>query len=341
MKLSLNYKITDLKERQSIVEKICKTHSNELNEYNLEALADYILNSLEKEERKQKKILNDNRMSTVKKREVSMEGLVEKFKTGEDGFYQIIRQDKNMLLSPAHKITKKDYETIPFLSQIKESIDLLKQIKNRNYIAHAAIINLFQTQYIVKEAYLKPARSTSYSSIDVHNKNWIDYLDFTNPDHVSALLKGYSKIKSEYIDVIEGDMYWILIDFENLIEEKIKDDFPIYYDILISRIEGVRNETIQTDLFAKFGKTYSIEYISSLFNQKIPKLIALKAKEMEVEWYYTVEKKGNWKQCGRCGQIKLAHPLFFSLNKSSKDGYYSICKKCRNQKKERQLTRCI
>ena len=33
------------------------------------------------------------------------------------------------------------------------------------------------------------------------------------------------------------------------------------------------------------------------------------------------------------GQIKLAHNKFFSRNKSSKDGYYSICKDCRNKKK--------
>ena len=32
------------------------------------------------------------------------------------------------------------------------------------------------------------------------------------------------------------------------------------------------------------------------------------------------------------GAIKLAHNKFFSKNSSSKDGFYSICKSCRNKK---------
>ena len=51
-----------------------------------------------------------------------------------------------------------------------------------------------------------------------------------------------------------------------------------------------------------------------------------------LEWYYTEKEVGYWKRCSRCGQIKLGHSKFFSKNKSSKDGWYSICKECRNKK---------
>ena len=44
-------------------------------------------------------------------------------------------------------------------------------------------------------------------------------------------------------------------------------------------------------------------------------------------------EKGKYKKCSRCGQIKLAHNKYFSKNKTSKDGFYSICKCCRSQKK--------
>ena len=53
---------------------------------------------------------------------------------------------------------------------------------------------------------------------------------------------------------------------------------------------------------------------------------------------YTEEEKGQWKRCSRCGEIKLAHNKFFSKNKTSKDGFYSICKKCRNKKTKKQDT---
>jgi len=49
-------------------------------------------------------------------------------------------------------------------------------------------------------------------------------------------------------------------------------------------------------------------------------------------WYYLQKEKGKWKKCSRCGQVKLAHNKFFSKNNSSKDGFYSICKSCRNNK---------
>ena len=47
-----------------------------------------------------------------------------------------------------------------------------------------------------------------------------------------------------------------------------------------------------------------------------------------------MREKGKWKRCSRCGEIKLANNIFFSKNGSSKDGFYSICKDCRNRKKD-------
>ena len=57
---------------------------------NLEQLADYLVFSMEKQERKEKKILTDNRLKTVNKRELSFEGLASKFDHGEDSIYPLI-----------------------------------------------------------------------------------------------------------------------------------------------------------------------------------------------------------------------------------------------------------
>jgi hypothetical protein len=51
-----------------------------------------------------------------------------------------------------------------------------------------------------------------------------------------------------------------------------------------------------------------------------------------LDYYYQEIEKGKWKKCTRCGQIKLAHNKYFSKNKTSKDGFYSICKECRSAK---------
>ena len=60
---------------------------------------------MEKQERKEKRILTENRMSTVNKRETSFEGLVGQFENGEDGIYNLITQDKNIIFQPKVSIT--------------------------------------------------------------------------------------------------------------------------------------------------------------------------------------------------------------------------------------------
>lgn len=82
----------------------------------LEILADYLILCMEKQERKEKRILTENRMSTVNKRETSFEGLVGQFENGEDGIYNLITQDKNIIFQPKVSITQKDLEEIPLLA---------------------------------------------------------------------------------------------------------------------------------------------------------------------------------------------------------------------------------
>lgn len=114
--------------------------------------------------------------------------------------------------------------------------------------------------------------------------------------------------------------------------EKALAEEPLYRQIVIDKIDGMQNIEIQQDLFARFGKTHSLEYISSLWRKKIPNLIASAAEDQVLDWHYLIKEKGKYKRCSRCGQIKLAHNKYFSKNKTSKDGFYSICKECRNSK---------
>ena len=65
---------------------------------------------------------------------------------------------------------------------------------------------------------------------------------------------------------------------------------------------------------------------------RIAKILSEKAKEDYLIWYYSEVEYGTWKRCSRCGEVKLAHNRFFSKNNTSKDGWYSICKECRNSK---------
>jgi hypothetical protein len=88
-------------------------------------------------------------------------------------------------------------------------------------------------------------------------------------------------------------------------------------------------------LLSKHNIEHSIQYISQLWCSKIPKIIANKEQEDYLIWYYETQKNGPMKKCSCCQQLKPANSRFFSRNKTSKDGWYSLCKSCRNAKNKK------
>ena len=143
----------------------------------------------------------------------------------------------------------------------------------------------------------------------------------------------YCKLKEDTWSSFTSDAKWLMMDLDAVVDLALKEKHPMYYDLVIYKIDGKQNLEIQELLYAEYGIKHSVEYISSLWRNKIPKLIAEAAQNDWLLWHFTNEEKGKWKRCSRCGQIKLAHNRFFSKNKTSKDGFYSICKECRNAKK--------
>lgn len=304
---------------------------------------------MEKQEKKEKKILTDNRMTTVNKRECSFEGLVSQLENGEDGIYNLIKEDKNTIFQPKISITKKDVETIPFLQQLRDSINdweiALKSASGRPaYTIKKALIEMRKDQYVIKQAFQKPivfnklTRSMA-PNIKLEDTSWIDEKGEIHIEGVSlmcqatisAILCNYSKLKQDSYDRFNSDTWYLIHAFEEVCDRALAD-FPLYMELVKCKIDGKQNVEIQTILEEQFGIKHSLEYISSLWRNKIPKLIAQQAKDEYLTWYY--EKNGlALKKCSRCGQKKPAHNDFFSKNKTSKDGFYSICKVCRNKKR--------
>lgn len=350
--ISLDYKLETPEERRDLVQKIIdNTPPNKLTNRYLEVLTDYIVFAMDKEERKKKKILTENRKITVNKRETSFEGLVGKFENGEDGIYNMIANDKNIIFMPKVTITEQDVAEIPGLKELKESInkieeEIKKATGRKKFLLKKQLIEMRQDQYVLRSFYHQPIYCMnaikSFNKIDLHENISITekgdiksdgLITLFNPSHISALLCNYSKLKEDSWGNFYGDSYFLMEDLDALIDKTLKDDFPLYYDLLIYKIDGKQNAEIQTLLNLKHGVKHSVEYISSLWRNKIPKLLAERAQDDYLIWYYTIKEKGKWKRCSRCGQIKLAHNRFFSKNKTSKDGFYSVCKCCRNKKK--------
>ena len=109
--IKLDYSLKTPEERLELVKKILEENPNPNSSY-LEILANYLIFCMEKEEKKEKKILTENRLATVNKRETSFEVLVSKFENGDDGIYNLVTNDKNIIFQPKVTITKKDLEEI-------------------------------------------------------------------------------------------------------------------------------------------------------------------------------------------------------------------------------------
>ena len=109
--IKLDYTLETPEERVALVNKILEENP-EPNEKYLEILANYLILCMEKQEKKERKILTENRLMTVNKREISYEGLVSQLENGEDGIYNLINDNKNQIFQPKVTITKKDLEDI-------------------------------------------------------------------------------------------------------------------------------------------------------------------------------------------------------------------------------------
>ena len=355
--IKLNYNLKSAEERKKLVDKIIEsTPQEKLTSNYLEILSDYIVFAMTKKEKKEKKILTNNRLVTIKKRETSFEGLSDKMENGEDGIYNITSNlGKNILLTHKDPITQKDIDNSPELQNLKKAIEDVEReyaaaTGKRKYLLKKQIIEMRQDQYVIRNGNRGGtyARNNSASSaiakVSFDDKIYFDennnpvndgLISFFNPKHIQALLCNYSNLKQAAYGNFDNDLWYLMEDLDNLIEKTLKEKYPLYYDLLIYKIDGKTNLEIQYLLERDHNVVHSIEYLSSLWRKKIPKLLAEQAEEDYLLWYYTTQEYGQWKRCTRCGEVKLAHNKFFSKNKSSKDGWYSLCKTCRNSKSKK------
>lgn len=363
--IHLDYNIKDDQERIALVNKIIEnTPPEKLTQTYLEKLSDYIVfnQTLAENDRR---ILTPNRIAHIKRRETSFEGLIEKLdaghnnadnkKAGEDIIYGMITNDKNKILDPKKKITEEEVREIPGLSEFSSELERMEEVyknephgkKRSSYLK--TVIEMRGDRYVFKTSYKpsmtsSPKRGATHHSFEIYENIEMDpvtkepiiksaNITLLDQKHVSAILDNYADLMQSIEGKVKNDLYYLMKELESLIDQTFKENNPIYYDLVQYKIQKKTNLQIQELLIKNHQTKYSIEYISSLWKNKIPKMLAEKAKENYILWYYKMNPSNAiWKKCSRCGQIKLAHNRFFSKNKTSKDGFYSICKECRNKK---------
>jgi hypothetical protein len=107
----------------------------------------------------------------------------------------------------------------------------------------------------------------------------------------------------------------------------------IQREILILKLKKEKNTDISPYINKKYDKSYTPNYISTIFKQKIIVKIA-EAARMHEEVISNIFFPENFKQCSCCGEMLLRCPEIFTRKSRAIDGYSARCKIC--EKKARK-----
>lgn len=101
----------------------------------------------------------------------------------------------------------------------------------------------------------------------------------------------------------------------------------VHKDILDLKLQKTRNADIASIINKKWGKSYNVNYISTIFRQRIiPRITAAAA--YHVKLIENIYFEDEFKTCVECGRVLLKDPDNFTRRGRSKDGYSSHCKTC-------------
>lgn len=157
-------------------------------------------------------------------------------------------------------------------------------------------------------------------------ENYSVVFDFREMEHVYNLILQYGDIiySPEYVEV-ESTLSQLIDTLEFYIEFAGLDD--LQKEILNMKIKKVHNPEIAEYINGKYGTSYTSNYISTIFRQKIiVKIInAVKYHERVVENLFFEE---NFKRCNTCGRLLLIDEHNFVKKTRAQDGFANRCKCC-------------
>ena len=152
------------------------------------------------------------------------------------------------------------------------------------------------------------------------------FFDFGELEHVYELFGQLNELEEELDDLpIESNLKKLLDTLKYYIA--LTDLSEAQQEILDLKINKVKNQDIADAINKKYGKSYTANYISTIFRQKIIPRI----NEAAQFHAFVIENmcfEENFKKCNGCGKILLIDAENFVRKSRSKDGFSTKCKKC-------------
>ena len=152
------------------------------------------------------------------------------------------------------------------------------------------------------------------------------FFDFGELEHVYELFGQLNEIEEDLDTLpLESNMKKLLDTLKYYIA--LTDLNEVQCEILDLKINKVKNQDIADQINKKYGKSYTANYISTIFRQKIIPQI----NEMAQFHALIIENmcfEENFKKCNGCGEWLLIDAQNFVRKSRSKDGFSTKCKKC-------------
>ena len=161
------------------------------------------------------------------------------------------------------------------------------------------------------------------------SQQWIDFREL---EHVYQLLNQLSELQDAVDELDELSNLKSLLDtLQFYVDQANLTD--IQREILDMKLRKVKNTDIAWEINHKYKKTYTSNYISTIFRQRIiPKINeAAKYHEKVISNIFFEEE---FKECSTCKEIMLRDADNFTRKSRANDGFSSRCKRC--EKKARQ-----
>ena len=296
----------------------------------LEMIANYILAVDEKDDSINYKIYTSEELFNRACKDNNVINSVAKANGGLDMNYgekiieafPIFQLPKNFKKVKDLKIEKKDLEKYPPMKDYTDFYEYLKEESKRlwntkglskeDMVRRSKIKKVLpeikkdiievkkQLQMpIIWKAPLKDNGGADYDELDMFDKNVI-----------KMLLQIHKQID------LQNDLSCILVDLDNLINNV--EFTERQYEVLELWRNGLTIENISKELYVKENT------VSITLDRAIDSIVKQYEKEYE-EWYYLNIRKGTYKKCSKCGEVKLIS----QFDKKGKQGLQSRCKKCR------------
>lgn len=295
----------------------------------LEMIANYILAVDEKDKGINYKIYTSEELFNRACREYNVINSVAKANGGLDMNYgeniseafPIFQLPKNFKKVKDLKVEKKDLEKYPPMKDYTDFYEYLKEESKRlwntkglskeDMVRRSKIKKILpeikkdiievkkQLQMpIIWKAPLKDNGGADYDELDMFDKNV-----------VKELLQVHKQVD------LQDDLSCILVDLDNLINNV--EFTKRQYEVLELWRNGLTIENISKELHVKENT------VSITLNRAIDSIIKQYEKEYE-EWYYLNIRKGTYKKCSKCGEVKLISQ--FSKNGNRLRGNCKNCK---------------